>query len=35
MAEQPRDQKETMERVMHEFKHGKLASSTGKKPARR
>ncbi len=31
MPKQSKDQKETMERVMHEFKHGELASSTGKK----
>jgi hypothetical protein len=30
MARQSRGQKETVSRVMHEFKHGELASSTGK-----
>ena len=31
MAKQDRDQKETVERVMHEFKHGELTSSSGDK----
>jgi len=31
MAKQTRTQKETVERVMHEFKHGELESSTGAK----
>jgi hypothetical protein len=31
MAKQSKPQKETMERVMHEFKQGELASSTGRK----
>ena len=28
---QSKQQKDTVERVMHEFKHGELESSTGKK----
>jgi hypothetical protein len=31
MAKQRKVQKETMERVMHEFKHGELETSRGKK----
>jgi hypothetical protein len=31
MAKQSKQQKETVERVMHEFKHGELESGTGKK----
>ena len=31
MPKQSKEQRKTMERVMHEFKHGGLASSTGKK----
>jgi len=31
MAEQSEPQKEVMERVMHEFKHGELTTGTGKK----
>ncbi len=31
MAKQSRAQKETVERVMHEFKHGELKSGSGKK----
>lgn len=31
MAKQSEDQKETVERVMHEFKHGELETSAGKK----
>ena len=31
MAKQSKAQKETVERVMHEFKHGELATSTGRK----
>jgi hypothetical protein len=31
MAKQSRPQKETVERVMHEYKHGELESSTGRK----
>ena len=31
MAKQSEAQKETMERVMHEFKHGELETSRGKK----
>jgi len=31
MAGQTKAQKETMQRVMHEFKHGELESSTGRK----
>jgi hypothetical protein len=31
MAKQSDAQKETVERVMHEFKHGELETSTGKK----
>jgi len=30
MAQQSKGQKETVSRVMHEFKHGELESSTGK-----
>jgi len=30
MAKQSKRQKETVERVMHEFKHGELETSTGK-----
>jgi len=31
MAKQSRAQKDTMERVMHEYKHGELESGSGKK----
>ena len=31
MAKQSKTQRDTVERVMHEFKHGELASSTGRK----
>jgi len=31
MAKQSRPQKKTVERVMHEFKHGELESSSGRK----
>lgn len=31
MAEQSKEQKETVGRVMHEFKHGELETSAGKK----
>ena len=31
MAAQNKEQKETVERVMHEFKHGELETSAGKK----
>lgn len=31
MAKQSKAQKETMERVMHEFKHGELETGAGKK----
>ena len=31
MAKQSRAQKQTMERVMHEFKHGELESGSGRK----
>lgn len=31
MAKQSKSQKETVERVMHEFKHGELETGTGKK----
>lgn len=31
MARQSKEQRDVMERVMHEFKHGELATSTGKK----
>ena len=31
MAEQSDEQRETMKRVMHEFKHGELETGTGKK----
>jgi hypothetical protein len=31
MAKQSRGQQETVERVMHEFKHGELESSSGRK----
>jgi hypothetical protein len=31
MAKQAKDQKETVERVMHEFKHGELETGSGKK----
>jgi uncharacterized protein DUF6496 len=31
MAKQSKEQKETVERVMHEFKHGELETGTGKK----
>ncbi|MCH8686193.1 DUF6496 domain-containing protein [Pedomonas mirosovicensis] len=31
MAKQSKDQKETVERVMHEFKHGELETSHGRK----
>lgn len=31
MAKQNKEQKETVERVMHEFKHGELETGTGKK----
>lgn len=31
MAKQTKEQKETVERVMHEFKHGELETGTGKK----
>ena len=31
MAKQARDQKETVQRVMHEFKHGELETGAGKK----
>lgn len=31
MAKQTKSQKETVERVMHEYKHGELETGTGKK----
>jgi hypothetical protein len=31
MTKQTGEQKETMERVMHEYKHGELETGTGKK----
>lgn len=31
MPKQSKPQKKTMQRVMHEFKHGKLESGSGKK----
>ena len=31
MAKQSKAQQETVERVMHEFKHGELESSSGRK----
>ena len=31
MAKQSKDQKETVERVMHEYKHGELETSSGRK----
>lgn len=31
MAKQTKGQKDTMERVMHEYKHGELETGTGKK----
>ena len=31
MAKQSKSQKETVDRVMHEFKHGELETGTGKK----
>ena len=31
MAKQSKAQKDTMERVMHEFKHGELKTSAGQK----
>lgn len=31
MAKQSKSQKKTLERVMHEFKHGELETGTGKK----
>lgn len=31
MPKQPKPRKKTIQRVMHEFKHGKLESGSGKK----